>query len=630
MKLSKRSCRVLAAVLILAALAGVSVGTVAWAAGFTDVSSSAWYYDAVNFVTSKGLFNGTSSTQFSPNGVMTRAMFITVLGRYAHVDPDTWLAGQITGSGVNMRSGPSLGSGVVAVLSQGASVTLAGRTGDWYKVRRGSQTGYVNAQYVSPRYHAFSDVDYSQYYAGYAVWAYEKNIVEGVGSASVFSPNGNVTRQQVCTLLDRFASFMGLKLAQNAPAVTFNDSASISSWAKSAVTTMQRAGVIEGMGNGNFEPNGSATRAQCAAMLMRFDKACSGGNTPSTMPPAPTLRPTPTPTQRPIPTPPPDKPLIPGYPADTPATFIGGTVKPRFTVVRVGLYVSTKTYNTCLSQVPLYNVNGGSFEYGIMGADRQFYAAGTIGDRSITVTVSGNDFTIRDSAGRVAQTITTGALAIHPTGSKGLTRVNNNYSYNGDFELRPAANAPGKITVINFVDIEDYVKGVLPWEFGTSWPAETLKAAAVASRSHIQKTDLVYLSFGIDVVASDGTQAYLGRRTYGDSYFAATDAAADATAGQYLTYNGDICLCSFSACDGGQTLSAQQVFGANYPYLISKQDPYETYVKNEIPSYDSLVRASHRVGLSQWGAYAMGKYFDKNYMDILGFYYTGTHLQYGA
>ena len=68
MKLSDKARRVLAAVLIIAALAGVSVGTVAWAAGFTDVSSSAWYYDAVNFVTSKGLFNGTSSVLVGDSG----------------------------------------------------------------------------------------------------------------------------------------------------------------------------------------------------------------------------------------------------------------------------------------------------------------------------------------------------------------------------------------------------------------------------------------------------------------------------------------------------------------------------------------------------------------------------------
>ena len=47
-------------------------------------------------------------------------------------------------------------------------------------------------------------------------------------------------------------------------------------------------------------------------------------------------------------------------------------------------------------------------------------------------------------------------------------------------------------------------------------------------------------------------------------------------------------------------------------------------------NYESWVAASHRVGLSQWGAFAMGKYYNKTYQDILGFYYTGTHLQYGA
>ncbi len=638
MKLLRRSHYALAALLVLAVLAAFA-GTAAFAAGFTDVPSSAWYYSAVNFVTSKGLFNGTSTTQFSPGQAMTRSMFITVLGRYANIDADAWCAGMITGSDVNLRSGPGTGYDAIATLDAGDVVTLLGRSGSWYQVRSGSRTGYVSGDYVSARYHGFSDVSYGSYYTGYAIWAYENGIVTGDGSSSVFSPNGVVTRQQVCTFLGRFASVMGVRLSQNTAAVTFKDESSISSWARESVAAMQRAGVVEGDEKGNFNPGSSATRAQAAAMLQRFDIACGGFKPPVTPTPKPTQ--TPAPTRTPAPTPTPGgsggaTTPAPGFPEDTPATLIGGTVRPRFTVVRVGLQVSTSRFHNAVQQVKLYNTNGSGFSYGSMGPqDRRFYSTGTINDRTITVTTNGNAFTVTNSRGETVCTVSGAAIALRPIGAnKGLTKVNDNYSYFGDFELRQVNDGGNKINVINFVDIEDYVKGVLPYEFSASWPAETLKAAAVASRSFIMKTDLAYTSYGMDIVADDGGQLYLGRRTYSDSYFSASDAAVDATRNMYLTYNGDICLCSFSACDGGQTRSAREVFGTSYPYLAAKADPYEAAAKKDVAAaginYESWVAASHRVGLSQWGAFAMGKYYSKTYQDILGFYYTGTHLQYGA
>ena len=67
-----------------------------WAAAFSDVSQNAWYASAVDFVYSRGLFAGTSTTTFSPNDLMSRGMFVTVLGRYASVSTSSTGRGIIT------------------------------------------------------------------------------------------------------------------------------------------------------------------------------------------------------------------------------------------------------------------------------------------------------------------------------------------------------------------------------------------------------------------------------------------------------------------------------------------------------------------------------------------------------
>ena len=622
MTIRKRITRTAVVLVLLAGLclAFAPMGQAVSVSDFSDISGSAWYYDAVSYVTGRGLFNGTSATAFSPNGTMTRGMFITVLGRYAGVDESSWRAAAITGSDVNLRSGPGTSYSVVTTMGKNSTVTLLGKSSGWYKVQYGSATGYVSADYVSPRYHVFSDVDYSSYYAGYAIWAYEKGVVNGMGSADVFAPNQNVTREQLCSLLNRYASTAGLTLSKSAGAVTFTDESSISSWAKSDVSAMQRSGVVNGSTDGAFHPGNSATRAEAAAMFQRFDIAAGQPKPPTT--PAPTATPSPTP-----------KPTDPPSTGDSPATFIDGTVSVKSDVIRVGLLVSTRSISTCVTSVTLKNTNGTGFEYGSMGSDRRFSSAGSIGDTTVTITTDGSTFTVKDSAGNVVYTSGT-TFAIHPTGSgKTLTSVNGEYRYYGDFELRQAYYKSGYITVINCVNIEDYVKGVIPYEFSTSWPTETLKAAAIVSRSYAMSYDWrIYGQYGIDIICNDGSQTYRGRGiSYSDSYFASTDAAVDATAGAYLTYNGNVCVTVYSAADGGATKSSSEVFGTNYAYLKGKTDPYEqSAVKDAGSGYSQSVKNSHKVGLSQWGAYAMAKYYGMNYQDILGFYYTGAHLQYGA
>ena len=350
-------------------------------------------------------------------------------------------------------------------------------------------------------------------------------------------------------------------------------------------------------------------------MIQRFDSACGGYSSG---------------VQQPSGTTPGPETSDPNSVTDTPAALIGGSVSIPASVIRVGLLVQTQNYSTCVTSLTLQDVGGAGFEYGYMSG-RQFISSCIYGGASITVTTDGYKFTSVDNAG-VSYTVSGEAFAVRPL-SGGATCVNGQYRYKGSFELRQASGMAGYITLINFVGIEDYVKGVIPYEFSASWPLETLKAAAVASRTHVMSSVSggAYAAYGMDLVADDGTQLYRGRGiTYDESYYANTDQAVDQTSNMYLTYGGSLCVTAYSACNGGMTRSSAEAGWGERPYLVSKPDPYEATVAGEIGDWTGRANASHRVGMSQWGAYSMGKYFGKTYDVILGFYFPGTNLQYGA
>ena len=260
--------------LLLAAAAVVSVTSPALAASvsdFYDVSSGSWYYDSVAFAVDNGLFNGTSDSTFSPKGKMTRGMFITVLGRYAGVSPDAWKSASTTAD-VNLRSGPGEDYSVIGSVYAGASVTLTGHSGNWYKVDSEFGSGYISADYVVPSYHHFTDVDYGSYYAGYAIWGYEAGIVNGMGSTDLFAPERNVTREQICKLLYGYANYAGIYLSRGST-VTFADQGSISGWAVDGVDAMQATGIVQGEnrdGGVYFRPGSYATRAEAATIFRRL------------------------------------------------------------------------------------------------------------------------------------------------------------------------------------------------------------------------------------------------------------------------------------------------------------------------------------------------------------------------
>ena len=248
--------------------------------------------------------------------------------------------------------------------------------------------------------------------------------------------------------------------------------------------------------------------------------------------------------------------LVPASAVDTSVTL------------RVGLTISGA--NT-FADPKLENVAGQPTGYTIGTMDGTTFSGSTaISGTQLTIRLINNAFQVSDTAtGAVLYTSAPGAdhIAIRPNSE--LTWFKG-YQWHGDFVYRRASD--GNITVINYVGLEDYVKGVLPYEIDPDWPAEAQKAQAVCARSFALGTSK-HASSGYDLCNTTNCQVYLGA----NRATAASDAAVDATQGEYLTYNGEPVIGYFFASDGGATEDAANVWGGDYPYLQGKEDPYETY-----------------------------------------------------
>lgn len=144
-------------------------------------------------------------------------------------------------------------------------------------------------------------------------------------------------------------------------------------------------------------------------------------------------------------------------------------------------------------------------------------------------------------------------------------------TYRGALETVPTESQAGSLNVVNALALEQYVRGVMPNEVPPSWPAEELKAQAVAVRS-IAITGAVGGN-GFDLYSDTRSQVYKGL----DSEYASTDAAVAATRGQVVMYGGAVAQTLYSACSGGHTESAANVFGSPVPYLVGVADPYDYY-----------------------------------------------------
>ena len=178
---------------------------------FFDVPNEVWYKEGAEFCAETGLFNGTEAGRFSPEKNMTRAMLVTVLWR---------LEGEPAAEGTE----------------------------------------------------SFSDVIEDSWYTTAVQWATEKNIVNGVGKGK-FNPNGNVTREQIATILCRYAAMKGEDTQKTADLTQFSDASQISGYAIEAMMWANAEGLIGGVKSGNtltLQPRGAATRAQVATILMRY------------------------------------------------------------------------------------------------------------------------------------------------------------------------------------------------------------------------------------------------------------------------------------------------------------------------------------------------------------------------
>ena len=176
---------------------------------FTDVTSGDWFYDAVAYVYDKGMMEGTTDTTFAPTMNLTRSMIAQVL--------------------YNLEERPE-----------------------------------------APGAAGFTDVAAGAWYADAVNWAAARGIVKGYDTGA-FGPEDSVTREQLAAILYRYAQVKGYDTTQGGMAVReFSDSASISDWAQTAMSWAVNAQVLSGKGNGVLDPQGTATRAEVAQMLMNF------------------------------------------------------------------------------------------------------------------------------------------------------------------------------------------------------------------------------------------------------------------------------------------------------------------------------------------------------------------------
>ena len=174
------------------------------------------------------------------------------------------------------------------------------------------------------------------------------------------------------------------------------------------------------------------------------------------------------------------------------------------------------------------------------------------------------------------------ALGVMPdvTGADTVRTWFKGYRYCGGFRYERIGG--GDLTVVNIVDLETYIKGVVPYEMSNSWPLEALKVQAVCARSYayINIHSGKHTSYHFDVCNTTDCQAYYGAGTNSSSYQAneRTDQAVDETAGKYAWYDGQVIEAFYSSSHGGASESVYNVWGSSleqYPYLCGVEDPYE-------------------------------------------------------
>lgn len=159
-------------------------------------------------------------------------------------------------------------------------------------------------------------------------------------------------------------------------------------------------------------------------------------------------------------------------------------------------------------------------------------------------------------------------------GSDALTWFNG-YQYPGGFEY-PRMTAGGNLHVYNVVDLEDYVKGVIPFEMNRNWPLAALEAQAICARTFACGRTRHYSTYGFDVCSAVDCQVYYGFSGGSNGPNDRTNSAVDNTAGILLYYNGEVVKSAvYHASNGGATEDVENVWTSSLDYLRGKEDPYE-------------------------------------------------------
>jgi stage II sporulation protein D len=213
--------------------------------------------------------------------------------------------------------------------------------------------------------------------------------------------------------------------------------------------------------------------------------------------------------------------------------------------------------------------------------------------RSYEAHRAGNSVVLRSSAGK---RLASCGRRLRAAGQSKIV-IADQGTYRGALETVPTESDAGSLNVVNALAIEQYVKGVMPNEVPPSWPIEELKAHAVAARSIAITGDVD--GNGFDLYSDTRSQVYEGL----ESEYARTNDAVAATRGQVVMYGDEVAQTLYSACSGGHTESAVNVFGSPVPYLVGVPDPYDYYC----PLHEWELDFSGSEISSRLGAYLKGK-----------------------
>lgn len=174
---------------------------------FTDVKQGSWYYEYVEFVYNRGIMTGLNPSTFGPTGTVSRAQFATIL----------------------------------------------------YRMAGSPEVSYRNV---------FPDVGDGYFYTSPVLWAYDNQVITGYANGK-FGPVDGIDREQLATMMYRYAQFCGLDTQARGDLESFPDASKVSGFSKDAVSWAVGIGLIQG-DQGKINPQGGANRAQCATIITRF------------------------------------------------------------------------------------------------------------------------------------------------------------------------------------------------------------------------------------------------------------------------------------------------------------------------------------------------------------------------